>query len=213
MKGKDKCKILKEIRAQIAAANDIEWVTDNCTHKGECRGTCPKCEAEVAALERALERRRALGKTVVVAGLAAGMVVSTTSCALSDRWQSTDGDMLPETADTANIPGAPTQTEPEIIEISGDIIGNIYYTDFTACAPRLFETIKEVQVFSVIDSEGNESPEVTVPPDTRFEVVGEVEDWWLISYQGYYYCYWKSVFNNYAREVPAETAQTPEIGG
>jgi len=51
MRGKDKCEILRQIRQQIAEANDLELITSQCTHKGECKGTCPKCEAEVAWLE------------------------------------------------------------------------------------------------------------------------------------------------------------------
>ena len=41
-KGKRTCKILKEIRAQIAAENDIAFVTSECKHQGDCAGTCPK---------------------------------------------------------------------------------------------------------------------------------------------------------------------------
>ena len=52
MNGKNKCKILKEIRKQIAAENDISYVTSECKHKGDCLGTCPKCEAEVRYLEQ-----------------------------------------------------------------------------------------------------------------------------------------------------------------
>ena len=78
--GKEKCRILKQIRAEIAKQNDIAWVVEECSHKGNCRGTCPKCEAEVRQLEKALERRAALGKTVVVAGIAAGLSLSVTGC-------------------------------------------------------------------------------------------------------------------------------------
>ena len=78
--GKEKCRILKEIRAQIARANDIEWVVEACTHKGHCRGTCPRCEAEVRQLERALARREAMGKTVAVVGISAGLALSVTGC-------------------------------------------------------------------------------------------------------------------------------------
>ena len=52
--GKEKCRILKEIRAEIARQNGIAWTVESCAHKGNCRGTCPKCEAEVVAL--ALEK-------------------------------------------------------------------------------------------------------------------------------------------------------------
>ena len=79
--GKEKCKILKQIRAEIARQNDIEWVVSECKHQGNCRGTCPKCEAEVRQLEDALARREALGKTVAVMGISAGIALSVTSCA------------------------------------------------------------------------------------------------------------------------------------
>ena len=69
MNGKQKCRILKQIRQQIAEANDIELVVSECTHKGDCRGTCPRCEAEVRYLERELEKRRRLMKRVALAGI------------------------------------------------------------------------------------------------------------------------------------------------
>ena len=73
-KGKQTCKILKEIRKQIAAENDIELVISECTYQGDCLGTCPKCEDEVRYLERELEKRQRLGKAAVVAGLSVGLL-------------------------------------------------------------------------------------------------------------------------------------------
>ena len=80
MKGKNKCKILKEIRQRIADENDIPYVTRECTYQGDCRGTCPKCEAELRYLEQELEKRRRLGKTVAVAAVAASLSLSLTGC-------------------------------------------------------------------------------------------------------------------------------------
>jgi len=81
MKGKDTCKILKEIRRQIAEHNDIAYVTEECQFKGECKGTCPKCEAEVRQLSEELSKRRRLGKKVALVGIAAGlMTASMTAC-------------------------------------------------------------------------------------------------------------------------------------
>ena len=51
VRGKQTCKILKDIRRQIAEANDIEYITSECQYKGDCTGTCPKCESEVRYLE------------------------------------------------------------------------------------------------------------------------------------------------------------------
>ena len=73
-KGKQTCKILKEIRKQIAAENDIKLVIEECTYQGDCKGTCPKCEAEVRYLERELEKRQRMGKAAVVAGLSVGLL-------------------------------------------------------------------------------------------------------------------------------------------
>ena len=80
--GKEKCKILKQIRAEIAKNNDIEWIIDECEHKGNCPGTCPKCEAEVRELEKKLEERKSLGKTVAIVGVAAGIALSVSGCNL-----------------------------------------------------------------------------------------------------------------------------------
>lgn len=80
MNGKDKCRILKEIRRQIAENNDIEWVVSECRHQGECKGTCPRCESEVRKLERELERRRRLGLTIAIAGISAACITGLTGC-------------------------------------------------------------------------------------------------------------------------------------
>lgn len=80
MKGKNTCRILKEIRKEIAKNNEIEYVTSECKYQGDCLGTCPKCEAEVRYLEAELDKRRKAGKTVAVAGIAAAILVSTTAC-------------------------------------------------------------------------------------------------------------------------------------
>ena len=61
MSGKNKCKILKEIRQKIADENDIAYVTSECKYQGECSGTCPRCEAELQYLENELKKRQQKG--------------------------------------------------------------------------------------------------------------------------------------------------------
>lgn len=80
-KGKQTCKILKEIRKQIAEDNDIDLIIEECTYKGDCLGTCPRCEAEVRYLERELEKRQRMGKVAVIAGMSLGTLISASSCA------------------------------------------------------------------------------------------------------------------------------------
>ena len=74
IQGKQTCKILKEIRKQVARANDIEYVVSECQYKGDCLGTCPKCEAEVRYLTQALEHRRLAGKVVSLMGISIGLM-------------------------------------------------------------------------------------------------------------------------------------------
>ena len=112
-KGKQTCKILKEIRKQIEAENDIELITSECTHKGDCAGTCPKCEAEVRYLERELEKRQRLGKAAVFAGMTIGTAITAAGCG-------------PLVQPTAGMPMDPNDT--------------ITVTDSTSCHPdRLLE--------------------------------------------------------------------------
>ena len=73
-RGKQTCRILKEIRRQIAEANDIEYATSECQYKGDCLGTCPKCEAEVQYLERQLSARRLAGKSIALAGISVSLI-------------------------------------------------------------------------------------------------------------------------------------------
>ena len=69
MNGKKICEVLRGIRQDIASANDIEYAPAVCNYKGDCSGTCPRCESEMRYIERQLRLRRAMGKAVVVAGL------------------------------------------------------------------------------------------------------------------------------------------------
>ena len=115
MKGKNKCRILKEIRQKIADENDIPYVTRECTYQGECRGTCPKCEAELRYLEQELEKRRRLGKTVAVAAVAAGLSLSLSACIPGGS----SGEQLGgETVPAYTLP-SPTGSEPAL---EGEIV-------------------------------------------------------------------------------------------
>ena len=79
--GKNICDQLKEVRKRIAEENDIPLEIEECTYRGECRGTCPRCEAEVRYLENALADRLRLGKVATVAGLALGLATTTVQAA------------------------------------------------------------------------------------------------------------------------------------
>lgn len=116
-RGKQTCKILKEIRRQIAEANDIEFATSECRYKGDCLGTCPKCEAEVRYLEQQLHARSLAGKAVALAGISAAslaMLMPMTSEAQTptERQDFLKGS-IPVMADTITVRG---------IVLSGDTL-------------------------------------------------------------------------------------------
>ena len=72
-KGKSTCKVLKAIRQKIADVNGISYSPNECHYEGECKGTCPKCEAEVRYLEDELKRKGRNGFAIKVGGIAAGL--------------------------------------------------------------------------------------------------------------------------------------------
>ena len=116
-RGKQTCKILKEIRRQIAEANGIEFATSECRYKGDCLGTCPKCEAEVRYLEQQLRARSLAGKAIALAGISAAslamlMPISTEAQTQQERQAFMKGS-IPAMTDTITVKG---------IVLSGDTL-------------------------------------------------------------------------------------------
>ncbi len=106
--GKNTCKILKEIRRQIAEANDIEFITSECRYQGDCLGTCPKCEAEVRYLEQQLEKKRLAGKAATIIGVSMGitsLAISTPVSAQTTETPITTVQQNQQTAGRINISG------------------------------------------------------------------------------------------------------------
>lgn len=137
-RGKQTCKILKEIRRQIAEANDIDFITSECQYKGDCLGTCPKCESEVRYLERQLRARSFAGESIALVGISAGLIMS--GCGSSSSNPDHPGDNLQgEPVElTQNVQSGDTITRtspdsaehnsaPDLILIMGDpaIIGEV----------------------------------------------------------------------------------------
>lgn len=106
MTGKQKCRALRAIREQIAAANEIDYSEKPCTHTGECAGTCPYCEAQARRLSAEIQKRRSIGKRVVLVGLCAGIAAMASGCAVVERM--------------AFSPNLPVNTEAPV-ELEGDV--------------------------------------------------------------------------------------------
>lgn len=113
-KGKATCKILKEIRKQIAKENDIAFVTSGCKYQGDCLGTCPACEAEVRYLEEELRKRKQLGKAVIVTGVSLGLATTFLGCHFGGNTEET----MTETSSTE--PKVQESTSPSKSSSVGD---------------------------------------------------------------------------------------------
>ena len=110
-KGKSTCKLLKDIRQQIADANGISYQPKECHHKGDCAGTCPACEEEIRYLERELKARKGNGFGMKVAGIAAG--ICATVMPMTAAAQSVKSDS------TANPPVQTTKKAPiKVVDLS-----------------------------------------------------------------------------------------------
>ena len=120
-RGKQTCKILKEIRRQIAEANGIEFATSECRYKGDCLGTCPKCEAEVRYLEQQLRARSLAGKAIALAGISAGMILMS-GCSGTSSKQSNETLQGEPEASVEHIEITDTIEEGELPEIDDTVI-------------------------------------------------------------------------------------------
>lgn len=69
MFGKQKCETLKQIRKTIADLNGIDYTPKRCNHKGDCVGTCPKCDQEAQYLFEKLIEREMNGQSILIDSL------------------------------------------------------------------------------------------------------------------------------------------------
>lgn len=148
MRGKNKCKILKQIRRKIAEENDIPLITKECTYQGECSGTCPRCEAELRYLEQQLARRQALGKTVTVAALSVGLMAGAVGCSLiptdvvGDVPMITEESIETEPSELGGVPEVLEGEPTEVVELIGEVAA-----DPSACDTDVIELDGDVAYF------------------------------------------------------------------
>ena len=172
VKGKSTCKLLKDIRQQIADANGISYQPKECHHKGDCAGTCPACEEEIRYLERELKARKGNGFGMKVAGIAAGI------CAT----------VMPITAAAQGVKPDSTANRPVHTAKKGDV--KVVHLSDSCASPVVVRGMvvgsdnKEPVIGASVFIEGTNKGDVTnidgqfalkVPPDTSL----------VISYIGY----------------------------
>ena len=166
MNGKATCAILKQIRRDIAEKNDIALTVAECHYQGDCSGTCPRCEAEVRFLEKALAEKRKRGIQTAVAGISAGLLAaSLVSCTPveAEKPENTGGAVemteteteteRAEAADGEIAPPEATEGDGEEYELEGDVP-----------APDVFpedeeEPVPTAGILPVPDIEQEETPQ------------------------------------------------------
>jgi len=165
-RGKQTCKILKEIRRQIAEANDIEFVTSECRYKGDCLGTCPKCEAEVQYLEQQLRKRQLAEKLINLAGISAGTIAILAPFAVQSQ-----------TPDTSLTKGyIATQAMADTILVKGIVLTGDTLQDGTIS--------REPMIGATIINQRTEQRTAT-NIDGKFQIEAVVGDTLQVKYVGY----------------------------
>ena len=122
-KGKSTCKLLKDIRQQIADANGISYQPKECQHKGDCAGTCPACEKEIRYLEEQLKNKQHSGLGLKVAGIAAGVCVTVLPMAAMVQTESnTSSDLQAKTIKNDSIRAVDlTNGHPDAVLLRGQV--------------------------------------------------------------------------------------------
>lgn len=120
-RNKAKCERLKQIRKQLADRIGVDLQQSECTYRGECKGTCPKCAHEEKQLNQALA-----AKGMLVAGLA---TLSLGLAGCGNQYGDLEGEIetigseaeSSEMISTESTDITEAGTE-EVIELEGDVV-------------------------------------------------------------------------------------------
>lgn len=163
-RGRRICNQLKAVRRQIAEENGIDLQQPECTHTGDCRGTCPRCEAEVRYLEQALTQRLSLGKAATVAGLTLSLAACGGSNKPSLQTEKPLDTLMSTATDVPTVPDT-NGTDP----LSDD---SLVVTGFEG---ETFMVPGEMDIIDTDDSTNHiDSSSLKLPKEEWFE--GEVSD-------------------------------------
>ena len=153
-RGKRICNTLKEVRMQVAKANNIKYAPTECHYEGDCAGTCPKCESEVRWLEQQLQLRRQLGKAVAVVGVSMGLA-ALTSCGGKASSQDAgemiiDPDTISEATHTVAPHVADTKDVPDTLSSARQAIDLNNAQETVPDTPLAMSQAVEPKIFDVV---------------------------------------------------------------
>ena len=173
VKGKSTCKLLKDIRQQIADANGISYQPKECHHEGDCAGTCPACEKEIRYLERELKARKGNGFGMKVAGIAAGICATVMPMTAAAQAVKSDS--------TANPPVQTTKKAPiKVVDLSDSCASPVVVRGMV-----IDEENKEPVIGSAVFIDGT-SKGVATDIDGQFALKVPSDTSLVISSIGYY---------------------------
>ena len=171
-KGKSTCKLLKDIRQQIADANGISYQPKECHHKGDCAGTCPACEEEIRYLERELKARKGNGFGMKVAGIAAGICATVMPMTAAAQAVKSDS--------TANPPVQTTKKAPiKVVDLSDGCASPV-----VVCGMVIDEENKEPVIGAGVFIDGTNKG-IATDIDGQFALKVPSDTSLVISYIGY----------------------------
>ena len=171
-KGKSTCKLLKDIRQQIADANGISYQPKECHHKGDCAGTCPACEEEIRYLERELKARKGNGFGMKVAGIAAGICATVMPVTAAAQGVKPDS--------TANRPvNTAKKGDVKVVDLSDSCASPVVVRGMVIDAEG-----KEPVIGASVVIDGTNKGDVT-NSDGQFALKGPPDTSLVISYIGY----------------------------
>ncbi len=156
MNGKEKCNFLKQLRNKAAKDNGIDYFSEECKFKGNCIGTCPKCEAELKELTKKInEKNNKKGIVGLGIGIAAlGLVGCTDTSNLGD--------------DIVGLVATDTSTEYSSIE------SNESYTEDSILDNENMHSNSECDIDN-IEGDVEYIPEYSNVEDEYLNVEGDVE--------------------------------------
>ena len=173
VKGKSTCKLLKDIRQQIADANGISYQPKECHYEGDCAGTCPACEEEIRYLERELKARKGNGFGMKVAGIAAGI------CATVMPMTAAAQAVKPDS--TANPPVQTTKKAPiKVVDLSDGCASPV-----VVCGMVIDEENKEPVIGAAVFIDGTNKG-IATDIDGQFALKVPSDTSLVISSIGYY---------------------------
>ena len=170
--GKEKCELLRHIRRDVAERYGLEYNPTECTHEGDCSGTCPACDAELRDLERQLRARGI--DDVVLSDVPIPETIDNDGELLKGKIAALEGDVAaPDSSYLMGIPGPPlTFHRSERVLYKECKIAGIAYHDLEDTWDELYEGARLV----LVRDKDNEHDKYAVAVAFADDYDGEPED-------------------------------------